>query len=193
MARILQIRRGTTAQNDNFTGMTGEISFDTDTKTLRVHDGETLGGFTLARADQIPDSAPGGEFDINDVSDEFWAGKFAQFAGNAKLTPHISTEMTIYNKPYIEYVFNEISVPAQIIRAELVCQTAAAGYAPDDICTAFGIDTYGSPVFNSYVDNIGLHIRIAVGSQQFWVAHKTTGVQTNIVNNNWKLRFRVYC
>ncbi len=43
MARVLQIRRGTTAQNDNFTGLSGELSFDTETKTLRVHDGTRLG------------------------------------------------------------------------------------------------------------------------------------------------------
>ena len=44
MTRILQIRRGTAAENDNFTGMTGEITMDTTNKTVRIHDGETLGG-----------------------------------------------------------------------------------------------------------------------------------------------------
>ena len=53
MTRVLQIRRGTTTQNNNFTGLAGELSFDTTAKNLRVHDGATLGGFALARADQI--------------------------------------------------------------------------------------------------------------------------------------------
>lgn len=53
MARQIQIRRGTTLENDNFTGAIGEITMDTDAKTLRVHDGETVGGVPLARASDI--------------------------------------------------------------------------------------------------------------------------------------------
>lgn len=41
-------RRGTTAQNDAFTGAEGEIVVDTQKHTLRVHDGETQGGFEMA-------------------------------------------------------------------------------------------------------------------------------------------------
>lgn len=51
MTRVLQLRRGSTTQNDNFTGLPGEITMDTDAKTVRIHDGETLGGFALMRAD----------------------------------------------------------------------------------------------------------------------------------------------
>jgi len=44
MPTILQFRRGTTAQNDAFTGALGEVSIDTQKDTLRVHDGSTAGG-----------------------------------------------------------------------------------------------------------------------------------------------------
>lgn len=44
MSEQWQIRRGTTAENDNFTGAEGEITMDTDKKQLRVHDGQTQGG-----------------------------------------------------------------------------------------------------------------------------------------------------
>lgn len=45
MARtIIQLYRGTTAQNDAFTGSAGELSFDTTTNQVRVHDGTTAGG-----------------------------------------------------------------------------------------------------------------------------------------------------
>jgi hypothetical protein len=47
MATQVQYRRGTTAQNNAFTGANGEITVDTTTSTLRVHDGTTVGGFTL--------------------------------------------------------------------------------------------------------------------------------------------------
>lgn len=54
--RIVQIRRGTTAEHENFKGKIGEVTMDTDAKTLRIHDGQTPGGITLARRDEIPES-----------------------------------------------------------------------------------------------------------------------------------------
>lgn len=56
MARQVQIIRGTTEQNNNFTGATGAMTYDTDTKGLRVHDGSTKGGVevpTAAMADYV--------------------------------------------------------------------------------------------------------------------------------------------
>ena len=47
MPTTVQFRRGTTAQNDAFTGAAGEITFDTDLKNIRVHDGSTAGGYTI--------------------------------------------------------------------------------------------------------------------------------------------------
>ena len=44
MAGRLQLRRGTTSQNDAFTGAVGELTMDTQKKQLRLHDGATLGG-----------------------------------------------------------------------------------------------------------------------------------------------------
>lgn len=47
MPTVVQFRRGTTAQNDNFTGSVGELSIDTDKQIVRVHDGSTAGGYEL--------------------------------------------------------------------------------------------------------------------------------------------------
>ena len=55
MSRQIQIRRGTATEHERFTGAIGEITVDTTNKTLRVHDGETIGGTPLARADSVPD------------------------------------------------------------------------------------------------------------------------------------------
>ena len=44
MAKRLQLRRGTTAENNGFTGALGELTYDTEKKQLRVHDGSTVGG-----------------------------------------------------------------------------------------------------------------------------------------------------
>jgi hypothetical protein len=48
MPTVVQFRRGTTAQNTSFTGAAGEITVDTSSKTLRVHDGTTIGGSNIA-------------------------------------------------------------------------------------------------------------------------------------------------
>jgi hypothetical protein len=44
MSTQVQFRRGTTTQNNAFTGAVGELTVDTDLKTLRLHDGSTAGG-----------------------------------------------------------------------------------------------------------------------------------------------------
>jgi len=50
MPTVLQFRRGTTSQNNAFTGAIGEITYDTTTDVLRVHDGSTAGGFAMVSA-----------------------------------------------------------------------------------------------------------------------------------------------
>ena len=59
MATQLQLRRGTTEENDVFVGAAGETTVDLDRKELRVHDGSTQGGFSIARSDlsNLPDTA----------------------------------------------------------------------------------------------------------------------------------------
>jgi len=49
MPTVVQFRRGTTVQNNAFTGSVGELSVDTDIETIRVHDGSTAGGFELVQ------------------------------------------------------------------------------------------------------------------------------------------------
>ena len=47
MARQVQLRRGTTAQTNSFTGAVGEVTVDTDKNTAVVHDGSTAGGHPI--------------------------------------------------------------------------------------------------------------------------------------------------
>ena len=53
MPTQVQFRRGTTTQNNSFTGAVGEISVDTTLDTVRVHDGSTAGGHRLAKYSEI--------------------------------------------------------------------------------------------------------------------------------------------
>ena len=53
MAKVLQHRRGTTAEHGNFTGAAGEITFDTTAKRLVAHDGTTKGGIPVATKQEV--------------------------------------------------------------------------------------------------------------------------------------------
>jgi hypothetical protein len=52
MPTVVQFRRGTTAQNNSFTGAAGEITVDTTLGTIRVHNG-VAGGNTLVSIDAV--------------------------------------------------------------------------------------------------------------------------------------------
>lgn len=189
MTRILQIRRGTAAQNDTFTGLIGEITMDTDAKTLRVHDGETQGGFTLARTNGAATGA--GTFNITTVPDEFWADIVAKHS-----TPGFTM---IETKPVpinshasrIDYVLNTHVTP-RVIQCALICQNSDAGYNVGDEVWAFGVGTRTNPSPNYELKDDGLHLYFMVGQTQYWVSHKTTGVTTNVTDDNWRILFRVY-
>ena len=51
MATQVQFRRGTTGQHSAFTGAVGEVTVDTEKKTVCVHDASTAGGFPLLKED----------------------------------------------------------------------------------------------------------------------------------------------
>ena len=87
MAKVLQLRRGTTAQNDAFTGAEGEVTVDTEKKTLRVHDGATAGGTVLAKKSEIPDIT--GKADKASLAPVATSGKYADLSGTPTI-PDIS-------------------------------------------------------------------------------------------------------
>jgi len=53
MSTQLQLRRGNTAQTAVFTGAIGEVTVDTDQKTLTIHDGTTIGGNYIVTKTQL--------------------------------------------------------------------------------------------------------------------------------------------
>ena len=52
-ATQVQIRRGTDAENDAFTGAEGEVTMDLTNKQLRVHDGQTMGGMKIPNSETV--------------------------------------------------------------------------------------------------------------------------------------------
>lgn len=55
MARQVQIIKGTAAQNEAFTGAEGVLTYDSDNKDIRIHDGTTAGGFEIPSAAVMAD------------------------------------------------------------------------------------------------------------------------------------------
>jgi len=53
MPTQLQFRRGTTSQNNSFTGAVGELSIDTATDAIILHDGSTAGGIEIVPSGTI--------------------------------------------------------------------------------------------------------------------------------------------
>lgn len=188
MTRVLQIRRGTTANNDAFTGMPGEITMDIDAKTLRIHDGETLGGFEIARRDDIQKS----DFNIENVSDEVWTEIIARCAPNPIKIIETKPVPMNSNTAYLNYVVGGDKMPINV-QTVLVCQNTDAGYNPGDMVMAFGIGNRCNPTPNIVMEQGGLNLYLMVGNEKYWVSHKTTGTTTQITDENWYILFRVYC
>ena len=51
MSKSIKRRRGTAVEHQTFVGLDGEITVDTTSNSIRVHDNSTAGGFETARAD----------------------------------------------------------------------------------------------------------------------------------------------
>jgi Major tropism determinant N-terminal domain len=57
MGIAIQRRRGTTIQHSSFTGKVGEMTVDTTKWVVVVHDGSTVGGYAMSRADHTHPNA----------------------------------------------------------------------------------------------------------------------------------------
>lgn len=198
MAKVIQIRRGTAAEHENFTGMPGEITMDTTNNTIRVHDGKTLGGFSLARIDQADTggaNTPQESFDINTVPDTFWERIVTRFAPAPQSVTVYDSSLMRTNSAVTasEYIYNNIFQEPINVRVLLVCQSPDAGYQIGDYVSAFGIGDRANPAPNTVVTENGLSVKLMVAKQNYWVSHKSTGEKTTITPDNWRFIFRVYC
>ena len=151
----------------------------------------------MARADQIPTPGdgvgPDGQFDLNNVSDEFWGELFTRFTP-APFTVVDSPKIQINTAiPYTECIMGEVNKIPAIINVMLECQTPDAGYDIGDMVYAFGVGDRVRPTPNAWIEYNQLRMRFMIANEEFWVNHKTTAVRTNITPENWRLIFRVYC
>ena len=92
MPTQIQFRRGTTAQNNSFTGAAGEISINTSNNTIRVHDGSTVGGFELAKRGNVSALTTSTSAELAAViSDETGSGALVFATSPTLVTPILGT------------------------------------------------------------------------------------------------------
>jgi hypothetical protein len=98
MATQLQLRRGTSGQNDVFTGAAGEVTVDTTNNVIRVHDGISAGGIaqvsaagiqtlsnkTLSNTTMTGNLVPSANLTYNLGSNTSWFGTFYGISSQAK-------------------------------------------------------------------------------------------------------------
>lgn len=113
MAGRFQLRRGNTAQNNAFTGTVGELTFDTETNGVRVHDGHTQGGlpFNMVTEFQRPTAAN------NYTWFRVWADGWVEMGGtnvsvNEQSTKAIDLPITMKDTNYTAVAQNNTSSTA---------------------------------------------------------------------------------
>lgn len=190
MTRVLQIRRGNAQEHMDFTGLPGEITMDTDNKTICLHDGETIGGIPMARADQIKSNEA--NFDISGVSDDVWAEIISRFTP-PPFDVFETAALPINSKcSFLDCIINTNKTP-RFIQTMLICNVPEAGYAVGDQVRAFGIGSRANPMPNTKIKSDQLHICLMVGAETYWVSHNNTGETTQVNDENWSVKFLVYC
>ena len=125
MAKVLQLRRGTTAQNDAFTGAEGEVTVDTEKKTLRVHDGATAGGTVLAKKSEIPDIT--GKADKASLAPVATSGSYADLT-NKPTIPTVPTKVSAFENDK-GYLTSHQNLEAYATKASLATVATSGKYA----------------------------------------------------------------
>lgn len=150
MPTVLQFRRGTTSQNNSFTGALGEITIDTTVDSIRIHDGSTAGGFeTNAKQAEYADVAEryhadavyepgvvlvfGGDNEITKStqdSDRKIAGVVSTDPYCVMNSPHRQPELTNeYHPPVALLGKVPTNVVGTVSKGDLMVSSSTAGFA----------------------------------------------------------------
>lgn len=92
MAKTLQFRRGTGAELDTETGANGEIFFDTTLSSLRVYDGATVGGTTLATVANVSTAYTNATSYADDAANTAYANAVAEASSTFNTLGTMSTQ-----------------------------------------------------------------------------------------------------
>lgn len=99
MAKVFRVRRGTTTSMNAFTGKLGEITMDTDKKTVVLHDGSKAGGYPLQRADGTAPKATSADklTTARNIQVNLASTSAASFNGSANATPGVTGTLGVGN------------------------------------------------------------------------------------------------
>lgn len=136
MPTVLQFRRGTTSQNNAFTGALGELSVDTDKDTIRVHDGSTAGGFELLTA-AMTVTLTNKSIDLTDNTLTGTTAEFNTALSDGSFATIAGTE-TLENKTLTSPVLNSATVGTSLVPAS--ADGAALGSASAEFSDLFLAD-----------------------------------------------------
>lgn len=95
MSTQVQYRRGTTAENDAFTGALAEITVDTTAGSLRVHNGVSAGGSKMATESYVTTAI--GALSANSITNGTSSVAVIASGGNIRANVGGSTISTIYS------------------------------------------------------------------------------------------------
>ena len=147
MPTQVQFRRGTTAQNNSFTGAAGELSVNTSNSTIRVHDGSTAGGSELAT---VTYSSNVSNFSTGTLSVTRLAtsGVSAATYGNATLIPSFTVDtygrITSVSNVAISATVANSNITGNIIASQLQpTGVTASTYGNATIIPSITIDAQG--------------------------------------------------
>jgi hypothetical protein len=132
MPTQVQFRRGTTAQNNSFTGAAGELSINSSNSTIRVHDGSTAGGSELATvvyASNVSNFSTG----TLSVTRLATSGASAATYGNATLIPSFTVDT--YGR-----ITSASNVTVQVANSNITGNIIASQLQPTGVTAS----TYGS-------------------------------------------------
>ncbi len=92
----VQLRGGTEAENDAFTGVNREVTVDTTNKTLRVHDGTTAGGHKLLVYDEWGRAQVADPVDDADIANKGYVdGQIGDSVASVALSDESGTTYTL--------------------------------------------------------------------------------------------------
>lgn len=131
MARQVQLRRGTTAENDVFTGAVGELTMNTDTNGLRIHDGTTTGGFDVPVLVAVQRPTADNNYTWYRKYSDGWVEQGGEYSGNGTT---VALPITMGNAKYQVHI-NKQSAPSYWATTDLT-----VGARTD---SSFTVNTYG--------------------------------------------------
>ena len=97
MATQLQLRKGTKVQNDAFTGAEAELTYDSTSKGLRLHDGTQQGGYEVPVLVAVQRPTAENNYTWFRVWSDGWVEQGGNTTGNASITLPVTMADLNYN------------------------------------------------------------------------------------------------